>query len=1021
MSRLHSTRVKAPAPPRPSKPNVVPATMYDELVRNPDGRISSDLDKDDLERRFIRRMTPFNISTFNVRTINHVSKKEELLHHALQYNIDVICLQEHRTHHPEVLMQEKTGAYLLVTASAEKNTINATVRGVGFLLSPRAQKACHNINKINERIVVLTLLGNPQTTVICCYSPTNEERYTSDTENFYKTLSTAVADVPAHNLLIIGGDFNAQLGPEKARFTYHKASNKNGRFLTDFMEQWNLSAANTRFQNRPNRLWTHRSPRGYLSQLDYILVRRKWQNSIKNCRAYTSFTSVGSDHKIVSGTFKISYRQSKPPTKDPMKQIDWKKVSSDNALNQEFTISVHNRYSALIDLLDDPTDISSKYDKLVDATRETALDSLPRQKKKSHLISNSGKVQEARRVLKSVANSHRARPTRGSGFRLDAAKIALKDAYTRELEEQLLTKTKELEKAHIERRHGAAWEALREITNKKASPIIKISGDTTQERLNKWFDHFSTLLGTPDQQSVDLNDPFYNRRVSERSPINTNLFTMEELQAVLKNLNKAKTPGPDNIPAFLWKHELFHNQLLEFCNGTFKGKKPKAFSKSCIIPLPKTGDLQQPNNYRGITLSAIASKVYNSLLLNRITPHLDPILRRNQNGFRKKRSTLPQILAIRRIIEELKVSKRRGTIIFVDFSKAFDSVNRAAMIHILHNYGLPVQIVEAIAIMYESPTSFVQSHDGPTKEFNTTAGILQGDTLAPFLFVIVVDYALRQSVDEVRDKGLMVGRRSDRQSEKYLTDLDYADDIALTAEHIQSAQTLLISLEEAAAKVGLKLNSKKTECMLMNEDPTHPCITSMDGSHIKEVEDFKYLGSYVADSRKDFLARKGQAWNACNKLLRVWKSGVSTSTKVSFFRACVESILLYGAETWTMKKELQDRLDGTYTRLLMCVKNISWKTHPTKEQIYGELPPITTTIARRRVIFAGHCFRAKDQAISDILLWRLPQSSRGTRPHTYPDTISRDTGLTFQELGAAMADRTRWKEVAYRISTTVEG
>ena len=143
-------------------------------------------------------------------------------------------------------------------------------------------------------------------------------------------------------------------------------------------------------------------------------------------------------------------------------------------------------------------------------------------------------------------------------------------------------------------------------------------------------------------------------------------------------------------------------------------------------------------------------------------------------------------------------------------------------------------------------------------------------------------------MDKIKDNGLMVGRRSGRQSEKYLTDLDYADDVALIAEHITSAQALLLSFEEAAAKIGLKLNTKKTECMLLNEDFNHPCITSMDGAHIKEVEDFKYLGSYVADSRKDFLARKGQAWNACNKLLKVWQSGISTSTKVSFFRACVE-------------------------------------------------------------------------------------------------------------------------------------
>lgn len=115
-------------------------------------------------------------------------------------------------------------------------------------------------------------------------------------------------------------------------------------------------------------------------------------------------------------------------------------------------------------------------------------------KKQSHLISNSGKVLDARRVLKSVANSHGTHPTRGSDARLEAAKFSLKDAYTRELEEQIISQTKELERAQIGRRHGAAWEALKEITNKKASPMIKIRGDTTQERLNKWFDHSALFL-----------------------------------------------------------------------------------------------------------------------------------------------------------------------------------------------------------------------------------------------------------------------------------------------------------------------------------------------------------------------------------------------------------------------------------------------------------------------------------------------------------------------------------------------
>ena len=131
---------------------------------------------------------------------------------------------------------------------------------------------------------------------------------------------------------------------------------------------------------------------------------------------------------------------------------------------------------------------------------------------------------------------------------------------------------------------------------------------------------------------------------------------------------------------------------------------------------------------------------------------------------------------------------------FVDFSKAFDSVNRKAMLHILLNYGIPQEIVKAIAIMYDNPSSFVQTFDGPTEEFQTAAGILQGDTLAPFLFVIVVDYILRQSIDTHKSKGIdIMPNKTNREKNKYLTDLDYADDIALTATLLQDAQDLLSS------------------------------------------------------------------------------------------------------------------------------------------------------------------------------------------------------------------------------------
>ena len=117
-----------------------------------------------------------------------------------------------------------------------------------------------------------------------------------------------------------------------------------------------------------------------------------------------------------------------------------------------------------------------------------------------------------------------------------------------------------------------------------------------------------------------------------------------------------------------------------------------------------------------------------------------------------------------------------------------------------------------------------------------------------------------------------------------------------------------------------------------------------------------------------------------------------------------------------MKKELQDRIDGTYTRLLMRVQDISWREHKTKEQIYGDIPPISDTVAQRRVRLAGHCYRAKDQVISDVICWRLPCPNRGRRPLNYIDVIGRDTQYEIEDLPNIMRDKEYWRGVVNGIS-----
>ena len=134
---------------------------------------------------------------------------------------------------------------------------------------------------------------------------------------------------------------------------------------------------------------------------------------------------------------------------------------------------------------------------------------------------------------------------------------------------------------------------------------------------------------------------------------------------------------------------------------------PKQWVSNFIIPLPKKGDLSLMTNYRGITLMSIAAKVYNKILLNRIRPHLDPLLRKNQAGFCPGRSCTQQIHILRRIMEGFRENQLPLIVTFVDFKKAFDSINRSVVFSVLRHYGIPETLVNAIQVLYTNSSSSV--------------------------------------------------------------------------------------------------------------------------------------------------------------------------------------------------------------------------------------------------------------------------------------------------------------------------
>ena len=150
--------------------------------------------------------------------------------------------------------------------------------------------------------------------------------------------------------------------------------------------------------------------------------------------------------------------------------------------------------------------------------------------------------------------------------------------------------------------------------------FTQLIGVNNEERLEKWFHHFKNLLGTPGSNASRFeNDTFFNNENLDLFPFNTKPFTIHQLQKLLSNVKNSKASGLDAIPMFLRKEPILHEELPLYCNKTFEESKTAAFSTLCVKPILNTGDLGCTDKYWGIILIVISAKVYNLILISKIS------------------------------------------------------------------------------------------------------------------------------------------------------------------------------------------------------------------------------------------------------------------------------------------------------------------------------------------------------------------------------------------------------------------
>ena len=554
---------------------------------------------------------------------------------------------------------------------------------------------------------------------------------------------------------------------------------------------------------------------------------------------------------------------------------------------------------------------------------------------------------------------------------------------------------------------------VRPVKDNAGNPIAK---EPDQRR--RWAEHFNQLLNRPAPTTVPEIPP-----ADCPLTVNTDPPTRAEVLKALAKLKSGKAAGPDGIPPEALKADpkTSTDMLLPLLQKIWtEGEVPMDWKKGHLVKLPKKGDLGLCKNWRGIMLLSVPSKILTRIILNRLKDAVEERLRPEQAGFRKDKSCTDQIATLHIIIEQSLEWQSTLYLNFIDFQKAFDSVDREVTWKLLQHYGIPPVFMNLIQQLYDNATCQVIHNGKLTEPFDVKTGVRQGCLLSPMIFLMVVDWVMRETTKD--------GKTGVQWTlTQCLEDLDFADDLCLMSQKQQHLQLKTDKLTEEAAKTGLQVNTEKTEVMKVLNKQQAPI--TLNGNSLKEVDSFTYLGSVVSvtgGADEDVKARTGKARHAFITLRPVWRStAISTRNKLRIFNSNVKSVLLYGSETWRVTNTLSSKLQTFINSCLRYILNIRWPEKISNRELWQRTnqDPITQQIARRKWRWIGHTLR---KAPGDITRHALEWNPQGKRRVGRPKTTWRRSceeemktcGLSWGEAKKIAQNRVRWRSVAEALCST---
>ena len=565
-----------------------------------------------------------------------------------------------------------------------------------------------------------------------------------------------------------------------------------------------------------------------------------------------------------------------------------------------------------------------------------------------------------------------------------------------------------IEQLHLENKTKNLHREIKILTgkNRKSSHrgnIKNLDGDLIfeqEEVLKRWNEYIGELFDDDRPEQPVIENP-------DGPPI-----LQSEVRLALKQTSVGKAVGKDGISTEMWKvlGDFAVEKLTHLFNRIYSsGYIPSEMSKSVFITLPKKSKATECGEYRLISLMPHITKIFLRVILNRIKTRINIEVGEEQFGFRAGSGTREGIFCLNILAQKHIEVNKDLYVCFIDYAKAFDRVKHCELIECLKSIGIDGKDCRIISNLYWHQQAAIRVGEDISEYTPIQRGVRQGCVLSPLLFNLYTELIFREFEGM---KGVSAGGR-------IINNLRYADDTALLADNSHDPQQLVTAVKEGSEEKGLNMNVRKTKTMVMSRGDDVQTDITADNEILEQLNLMKYLGqSMTPDGRSDKeiqirIAIAKSRFEAMSKLFT--SKQLSIDLRLRMLNCYIYSVLLYGCETWTINKTMQNKLEACEMWFLRRMGKISWTQKLTNEKVLSMLNTkrqLLYNIKRRKMCFFGHIKR-HNTLVKQVLEGKIEGKRGRGRPRlAWTDNIRQWAGCDMAECTRLARDRKQWQRIS---------